>query len=226
MGEAESDSAGDYDREQGPDWGDLLCPGLVGVPLLVSYDRKWVCSRLRYQVLLNVLRLFRRDSPLLRRAGGCEIAELMQLSGVLELRLVDAHGESLVRPSTDAGAETAEAGDSAGGKNPFVQRIRELWASAAPTDVDQGDWMRAVAQLAARDGGSEDAQGLVERLFGTPLSGDKQLKIGTRHSSPQSVRLSRVVPHLLTCAAKQRISAWAGRCGMARPVPPSSWPWT
>jgi hypothetical protein len=63
------DSAADPPSSAGsstPDWGDLLGPSLVGVPILVSYEKHWACSRLRYQVMLNVLRLFRPDSDIIR----------------------------------------------------------------------------------------------------------------------------------------------------------------
>jgi hypothetical protein len=151
-----------------------LNPGLVGVPLLVSYEQKWVCGRLRYQVLLNALRLFRRDSPLLRKAGAGEIAALMQLSNGLDLRLVDAHGGSVAR-SAAVGPE---------GDAELARRLCAVWDDAHPgSSGQQGDdrteWLRAAAGLAERD--QLPLADLTTRLFGTPLSSDKQLKIGASY---------------------------------------------
>lgn len=36
------------------DWKSLLRTSLVGIPLLVSYDSAWSCSRLRYQVCYHL----------------------------------------------------------------------------------------------------------------------------------------------------------------------------
>lgn len=166
--------AQENDQDSGAiSWGDLLGPSLIGVPLMVSYERHWTCQRLRYQVLLNALRLFRRDSDLMRRAAVAlagPLPEHFRLSGALHLRLVDQRGESAVSRANVA--VSTEEGD-------LQQLLGQVW-EACPKEsaADRARWLGACSRLA----GSADAAGAVdlpERFFGTSLGCDKNLKIGT-----------------------------------------------
>ena len=101
--EKSGDLPGEDPRQLGEahDWKSLLRTAQVGLPMLLSYDSKWTCSRLRYQVLLNCLRLFRPGCEYLRRAeevfarGSSSLMEQFQMSDLLDLRLVDAQGTSV-----------------------------------------------------------------------------------------------------------------------------------
>jgi len=92
------------------EWKSLLQPTLCGLPLLVSYDSSWACSRLRYQIFLNALRLFTPGCDLLSRAdkalagGAASIVPQFLLSAQLDLRLVDQHGTSAPSPFQPADA--------------------------------------------------------------------------------------------------------------------------
>lgn len=86
------------------EWKSLLQPTLLGLPLLVSYDSSWACSRLRYQIFLNSLRLFAPGCEQLSRAekaltgGAANFVAQFLLSAQLEVRLVDQHGTSAPSP--------------------------------------------------------------------------------------------------------------------------------
>lgn len=92
------------------EWKSLLQPTLLGLPLLISYDSSWACSRLRYQIFLNALRLFTPGCELLNKAdkalagGAASIVPQFLLSAQLELRLVDQHGTSASSPFQPADA--------------------------------------------------------------------------------------------------------------------------
>ncbi len=92
------------------EWKSLLQPTLCGLPLLISYDSSWACSRLRYQIFLNALRLFTPGCDLLSRAdkalagGAASIVPQFLLSAQLDLRLVDQHGTSAPSPFQPADA--------------------------------------------------------------------------------------------------------------------------
>lgn len=154
---------------------------MVGVPLLVSYEQHWACSRLRYQVLLNALRLFRPDCALMRRAAVAlsgPIPEHVRLSSLLDLRLVDARGASAIsRADVSRSAEDFD----------FMRHLGLVWDSAPSNPAATGEgqergaaeragWLSALSALSKRAGG--DAGDLVERFFGTSLGCDRQLKIG------------------------------------------------
>lgn len=99
--ETEGNGSTEDSPSSGADWKSLLRTSQAGLPLLLSYESSWSCSRLRYQVLLNALRLFRPGSALLQRAekafanGARGLLEQFQLSDTLDLRFVDAQGTSL-----------------------------------------------------------------------------------------------------------------------------------
>ena len=97
------------------EWKSLLQPTLLGLPLLISYDSSWACSRLRYQIFLNALRLFTPGCELLNKAdqalagGAASIVPQFMLSAQLELRLVDQHGTSASSPFQPADASGAHS---------------------------------------------------------------------------------------------------------------------
>ena len=88
-----------------PDWNTLIRTRLVGIPFLISYDKGWSCSRLRYQIWLNLLRFLDPSSYMLKDAEQALCGEyppplvrLFQLSNQINLRLVDSKGNSLQSP--------------------------------------------------------------------------------------------------------------------------------
>jgi hypothetical protein len=181
------DSAADPPSSAGsstPDWGDLLGPSLVGVPILVSYEKHWACSRLRYQVMLNVLRLFRPDSDIIRKAAVAlagPIPEHVRLSNLLDLRLVDQRGASKIsRAQVSQSAEDAD----------LLRHLGQVWDSATEhlpglqgPPASRRSWLAACNALVEGtvtpdEQGHRDTGDLVERFFGTAVGCDKQLNIG------------------------------------------------
>lgn len=102
--ELSSPSASSPSSSSHHEWKSLLQPTLLGLPLLVSYDSSWACSRLRYQIFLNSLRLFAPGCEQLSKAekaltgGAANFVAQFLLSAQLEVRLVDQHGTSAPSP--------------------------------------------------------------------------------------------------------------------------------
>lgn len=99
------------------EWKSLLRTNLVGLPILLSYDSKWTCTRLRYQVLMNTVRLFKSDSVFLRDAervfanGARGLLEQFAMSDSLDLRLVDSQGTSSQTQCAGPGVTSAPTGN-------------------------------------------------------------------------------------------------------------------
>ena len=158
-------------------------PSLVGVPLLVSYEKQWSCCRLRYQIFLNSLRLFKRDCDFLRKASAVlsgPIPVHVDFSNSLDIRLVDPRGVSLVSRVSSSGI-----GGLTEGSDDYVQHLSKVWDSNissvgdAQRKQERLDMCVKLANTTMQGGGvSVGVDRKVESLFGSSLAIDRQLLIG------------------------------------------------
>ena len=175
------------------DWSDLIDCSLVGVPILVSYEKHWACSRLRYQVLLNSLRFFRCESEFYKKAAialSASIPAQFQLSNDLDLRLADLHGgcmQSRIVLTTSSGSSTEN--DSS--IKLFEEYIHSIWESSSlaasglsALSESKRQWLQHCTVLLEQSltTGTVNADTLLTRCFGSALPSDKNIVIGQQHS--------------------------------------------
>jgi len=74
---------------------------MAGIPLLLSYDASWSCSRMRFAILLNSIRMITSDSVLgtkinaILEGSNNNVIELLKFSATLNIRLVTLNGQSI-----------------------------------------------------------------------------------------------------------------------------------
>ena len=171
------------------DWSDLIDCSLVGIPILVSYEKHWACSRLRYQVLLNSLRFFRCESEFYKKAAialSASIPAQFQLSNDLDLRLADLHGgcmQSRIVLTTSSSSSTEN--DSS--IKLFEEYIHSIWESSSLTasglsalSESKRQWLQHCTVLLEQSltTGTVNADTLLTRCFGSALPSDKNILIG------------------------------------------------
>jgi hypothetical protein len=179
---------------------DFVLPQLVGIPLMVSYDSSWSCSRIRYQLWLNSLRLFNPESPYLQSAhkaldassGG--LVEQFRLSDQLDLHFVEASGNPIYlqqqqqqqQPTAtapeDPSAGTTEEDCSESHFELFEEWLQKVWNGAKDADNSERDmWLDQCFSMGKKEivGGSDSLKAVLDKVLGVGLVNSKHTFVGS-----------------------------------------------
>jgi hypothetical protein len=177
---------------------DFVLPQLVGIPLMVSYDSSWSCSRIRYQLWLNSLRLFNPESPYLQSADKAlgassgSLVEQFRLSDQLDLHFVEASGNPIYlqqqqqQPTATAPEEpsagTTEEDFSESQFELFEEWLQKVWNGAKDADNSERDmWLDQCFSMGKKEiiRGSDSLKAVLDKVLGVGLVNSKHTFVGS-----------------------------------------------